>query len=138
MAAQSAKDKEDQHPRSITQIRKANTNVVGAMRQESGVSGDRNEDVDNGMAHPTSIHKMCPTESSLTKFDLIFTWHCGNGRNGDPKVEGQHHLTSVLVRPSSKTNGCPITVTANYPNFVAHDFEQGPAVSPYDSTFIMI
>ena len=134
LRAQSAKDKEEQHPQSITQIRKANTGQ-GTKHQESGSSGDGLEDVDIGAAHPTSISKLFPAEQSLSKINLICSWSAemgGGTAGGNTRIAGEHHLRSVLVRPAAKTNECPITISAIHPSTMSQDFQLGAAVSVSD------
>jgi hypothetical protein len=125
MNAQSAKDKEDQHPQSISSIRKAN---VGAPNGSS--NGDGLDDLDIEAAHPTSLAKLFPDERSSSKIDLICTWSADVMASGNAKIYGEHHLLSLVIQPMNKTSQCPITITGTYPSEWSQDFEKnGPAVS---------
>lgn len=121
MNAQNAKNKEDQHPQSITSIRKANT---GTKRQEGD---DRFDEVDIGAAHPTSIGKLFPNDRSLTKVNLICSWSADVLASAT--IYGEHQLRSIPVRPARKAVECPITISSNYSPTVSHNFEKGPSVS---------
>lgn len=132
--AQSAKAQEDNHPQSITSIRKANTGTRG---QDAAGTGDGPEDM-VGASHPTSFTKLFPGESSLTKVDLICSWSADVLASGNAKINGEHQLRSVAVRPAKKANGCPITISAIYPPDVVHNFdERGPPVSQLVSIFFV-
>ena len=132
LRAQSAKDKEEQHPQSITQIRKANIDK-GTKKLESQISGGGLEEVDIGAAHPTSLSKLFPTDRGFSRINLICTWSAEmqNGPGDDrtaTEVVGEHYLRSVSVRPALKTSECPITISSKYPAKVSHDFGSGAAV----------
>jgi len=131
LRAQSAKDKEDQHPESISQIRRANRGQ-GLKTQESGLpGGDDLENVEIGAAHPTSISKLFPVERSLSTVNLVCSWSAemsGATGGGNARVVGEHLLSSVLVRPTLTTNDCPITISASHPSTVEHDFSTGGVV----------
>lgn len=125
MNAQSVKDKEDQHPQSISSIRKAN---VGAPKRS--LSGEGLDDLDIEDAHPTSLAKLFPDERSLTKINLVCTWSADVLASGNAKIYGEHHVRSLVIRPVSKTSQCPITIFAKYPSEWSQDFDKnGPAVS---------
>jgi hypothetical protein len=104
------------HPRSIASIRRANTSDSGGTPD-----GDPTKDF-----HPTSIGKLCPPATSLSKIHVICSWRA---ILGDEVIHGEHHLRGVSVRPLSFFNGCPVTVTASHPSVIPHDFSKGPAVS---------
>jgi hypothetical protein len=126
MNAQSAKDKEDQHPQSISSIRKAN---VGAPKRSLS-SGDGLDDLDIEAAHPTSLAKLFPDERGLSKINLICTWSADVLASGNAKIYGEHHLRSLVIRPMNKTSQCPITISGKYPSEWSQDFDMnGPAVS---------
>ena len=110
------------HPRSIAQIRRANT---------SALSGSSLGDGDNqGSLHATSIGRLCPADGSAESVCLVLCW-----RDEVHNVAGHHYLRDLEVRPTSpKGIGCPITVTADHPQTVAGDFSRGPARVPFQVT----
>ena len=120
MRAENDQDGGGSHPRSIASIRRANTS------DSATVAG-----WDDLVQHPTSIGKLCPTESSASKINLLFCWRA---ILGDEVIRGEHHLRALSLRPESKIKGCPIHVTASYPSVVSHDFTAGPAVLPVKVT----
>lgn len=133
LRAQSAKDREEQHPQSITQIRKANTGQA-PKQHEGQTSSDGLEEVDIGAAHPTSVSKLFPTDRSFSNVNLICSWsaNMGNGSAGDgnaAEIVGEHYLRSVSVRPAVKASECPITISARHPSTMSQDFQLGAAVS---------
>ncbi|CAB9513824.1 trafficking protein particle complex [Seminavis robusta] len=133
MNAQSVKDKEDQHPQSISSIRKANVGGGGPKRNKSREGLD---EMDLDAVHPTSLSKLFPVEKSLSKLDLICTWSADVLANGNARVYGEHQLHSVVIRPATETSRCPITISATYPSDWSQDFEKdGPAYIPFKIVF---
>lgn len=129
LARAAAAEKGGGHPRSIAQIRRAKSSMSGI---ES--SGDQ-EDDDSlgdplGLAHPTSIARLCPPDSSKAKLNMVCTWSARGGGSRTNIVHGQHHFTRLSVRPTTSSRGCPITITCRHPSKIHHDFIKGPLVSP--------
>lgn len=132
LARAAADEESGGHPRSISSIRRAKSSLSGVDsttdaedEQSAGDSADEAE----MEAHPTSIAKLCPPDSSKAKLNMVCTWSAVGGGSRTDTVHGQHHFTRLSVRPSSTTRGCPITITCKHPSQVSHDFEKGPLVS---------
>lgn len=102
------------HPRSIASIRRANT------AEPSNIPG-----FDAPELHPTSIGKLCPSETSASKVHLVCSWRA---ILGDEVIRGEHYLRAFSIRPMTTVKGCPVHATANYPSALCHDFSEGPAV----------
>jgi hypothetical protein len=136
LARAAADEESGGHPRSIASIRRAKSSLSGVDSttdaeddQSEGNSGD--EVV--MQAHPTSIAKLCPPDSSKAKLNMVCTWSALGGDSRTDTVHGQHHFTRLSVRPTSTTRGCPITITCKHPSQVSHDFEKGPLVSIFEN-----
>jgi len=114
-------DGEQQHPRSIASIRRAN--IVS----DHDGAGDSLQIE----AHPTSIGQLCSHDNSLSKIHLICSWRAILGQE---VIRGEHHLRGIPVRPISFFNGCPIVATASHAPSIAHDFTKGPAGLPIKLT----
>jgi len=121
LRAETDQDGGGSHPRSIASIRRANTS--------DSSTGPGWDDL---VLHPTSIGKLCPTESSASKIHLLCSWRAILG--DDEVIRGEHHLRALSIRPQSKIKGCPIHVTAAYASVVSHDFTKGPAILPVKIT----
>lgn len=119
--AESSADGDQQHPRSIAQIRRANT----------GSDNDALEDMYSMEAHPTSIGQLCTHENSLSKIHLMCSWRAILGQE---VIRGEHHLRGIPVRPISFFNGCPIVATVSHEASVTHDFCKGPVGLPVKLT----
>uniref|UniRef100_A0A7S1YLX7 TPPC8 C-terminal Ig-like domain-containing protein n=1 Tax=Grammatophora oceanica TaxID=210454 RepID=A0A7S1YLX7_9STRA len=119
----------DEEPRHVSQIRRANTSMSG-----SGEDGRRSRSV----IHPTSVARLCPVDTSKSKVDLICTWNAPNELNPeDVDVTGQNHVTGLSIRPlDGKTRkGCPITITCQHAATKTHNFAMsGPAHVPLEIT----
>jgi hypothetical protein len=118
--AAAAQDAKSQHPRSIAQIRRANTESTGLDSLEMDLSD---------VVHPTSITRLCPRDKDNEHIHIVCSW---NGE--DPTLRGEHHIRGLGVRPLEKTRGCPITVAADHPSCVSNDFTKGPATVPFSIT----
>lgn len=81
------------------------------------------------LAHPTSIARLCPPDSSKAKLNMVCTWSAIGGGSRTDIVYGQHHFTRLSVRPMTSSRGCPITITCRHPSKLIHDFVKGPLVS---------
>lgn len=113
--AEAAQGHEGAQPRSIAQIRRANTST-----RDSKLGGADDDD-----GHPTSIVRLLPRETRDSSVCLVCSW-----RDADGKVKGAHFIRSLQVRPAKRDKGCPITVTAEYPAEVTTDLDAGPASVP--------
>jgi len=113
--AVAAQNSEKQHPRSIAQIRRANTSKAG----------DETYLEQYYKSHPTSVARLCPKDRNLETLQLICQW---KGRD----IRGQHHIRDLVVRQSeNKIGACPIVLSADFPSEVKRDFSLGPAVIPF-------
>ena len=130
LARAAAAEEDGGHPRSVAQIRRAKSSM-------SGVESVGNSDDDVGdllddpasIAHPTSIARLCPPESSKAKLNIVCTWSALGGGTRTDIVHGQQNFTRLSVRPKASSRGCPITITCKHPSKLLHDFENGPLVS---------
>eukprot|EP00804_Cyclotella_cryptica_P024493 CCRYP_017559-RA/>CCRYP_017559-RA protein AED:0.26 eAED:0.26 QI:1717/1/1/1/1/1/5/475/1401 len=111
-------------PRHVAQIRRARTSLpqddsepsTSIPLQSSFASG----------AHPTSITSLCPQDGT-SNINIICCWSAHVGNEGEDKtVYGQHHLRNLLVRPQTKSKGCPLALTAKHKSRVSHNFEACP------------
>ena len=127
---------EQDQPRSIAQIRRANEGAVkdegsdhpGTQNETSDVS--KNEDK---VSHPTSIGNLCRVGDDNSSVSLICGWSAYIGTNDDSLfMQGQHHLSQLIVRPKKKKRGCPLTITSNHASMISHDFSAGLLVSHGD------
>jgi len=119
--AEAAQDNEDQHPRSISEIRRANTSASAGQDSDGG-PGERT-------IAPTSIRRLSPVENSAAYAVLVCSWKSEDGMN-----EGQHHIRGLPIRPTKESNGCPIVVTGEHPSLVSNNFALGPATVPLTVT----
>ena len=131
LARAAAAEESGGHPRSIAQIRRAKSSLSGveSIADTEDEQNDQITEVGEGIAHPTSIAKLCPVDSSKAKLNMVCTWSAVGGGNRTDIVHGQHHFTRLSVRPTTSTRGCPITITCRHPSKVSHDFEKGALVS---------
>jgi hypothetical protein len=122
-------DDGEAQPRSISAIRRANTSDIN--------KDDNPFTYDNITSdfHPTSIAKLCHSQSSASKVHIICSWTANASSTDGEFVRGEHHLRSLSVRPESSVRGCPIVATASYEASHLHDFSQGPAVVTFAVTF---
>ena len=143
---------ESQHPRSISQIRRANTNQSSLSEEaletvELPPQAQQGSVVDSSsvVVAPTSIRKLAPAsaKSSGAFAMLVCSW-----KSEDGTIEGQHHIRGLPIRPIVKkdpsnntvgsvsninataTAGCPIVITATHPSVVTNHFVHGPATVP--------
>ena len=135
LARAAAAEESGGHPRSIAQIRRAKSSISGVdsiTDADDEQSDDGGRDLE-GISHPTSIAKLCPSDISKAKLNMMCTWSAVGGDRRTDIVHGQHHFTRLSVRPTTNTRGCPITITCRHPSQVSHDFEKGPLVSVYET-----
>jgi len=137
LARAAAAEERGGHPRSIAQIRRAKSSLSGvdSITDTEDEESDPMTGEEEGIAHPTSIAKLCPLDSSKAKLNMVCTWSAVGGGNRTDIVHGQHHFTRLSVRPTTSARGCPITITCRHPSKVSHDFEKGPLVSALDVGF---
>ncbi|GAX22513.1 hypothetical protein FisN_14Hh135 [Fistulifera solaris] len=115
--AEAAHDASNQQPRSIAQIRRANTALTG---QESDTEPAEL------FVDATSVRKLCPRDVDEERVHLIVSWHCKNSA-----IQGALFVRDLFVRPKMDIKGCPILVTASYPSRLSHDFANGPGTIPF-------
>ena len=112
---------DDSQPRSIAQIRRANTSMgVDYVDSASSITPP---------AHPTSIYRHCSIEDALRSMHVVCSWRCGDG-----VMHGAHHRSDVAVRQKGPDNGCPIALAASHPHEFSNSFSKGPASVPIDLT----
>jgi ER-Golgi trafficking TRAPP I complex 85 kDa subunit len=99
--AAASSGQEQDHPRSISQIRRANTSVMSFSSSSSG-KGQR--------SHATSLARLCPVDRVDESASLIVYWN-----DEKTKAFGEHYIRDLEIRPPSKTKECPICVTAQHP-----------------------
>ena len=116
---------EQNQPRSISQIRRANNAVSEQITVHSNTDSDVFDDK-NIFHHPTSLGSLCPIGDDHSSVTVVCDW---NFYEGDHLVEGQHNLSQLVVRPKSKKKGCPLTITCKHKTNIVHDFSSGPLVS---------
>ena len=116
----SAGDDDEQQPRHVSQIRRAKMS-----------SSDEN---DEAPSHPTSISKLCRFRDRKSKIHLICCWKAAVTKATDTLVHGQHLVPDLLVRPKTKSQGCPITITCRHPTSVVHNFTNGPIHIQFEVT----
>ena len=115
-----AEQEKEGQPRHVAQIRRAKTSLPS---EESNLSSS-NEPV--APPHPTSIARLCPSKGT-SNINVICSWSASVGEGGqNESIVGQHHLRNLLVRPQSKSKGCPLAMTAKHIAKVSHDFDVSP------------
>jgi hypothetical protein len=135
-------EREGQHPRSISQIRRANTSALAQSQHE-----DSNKDKNNPLNlderndkrqyfHPTSLESLCSTDKKSLDINVICTWSVDSGTESE--IRGQHHLRKLVVRPQIKSKGCPLTIRAKHPSLIQHDFSKCPLVSVFIGIIIIM
>ncbi len=78
--------------------------------QENELRKARNKEYEHH--HPTSPAMLCNHESSVVTLVVFWTINVG----GHLK-KGQHHLHSIIVKPSSiPDNQCPLVLNVQYPS----------------------
>lgn len=112
------KERDGQHPRSISQIRRA-----GNKNEEHGQGLNDSSTRHDRTFHPTSIASLCSPQHSDSEINLICSW-IATGANDT--INGQHHLRQLAVRPQHRSTGCPLIISAQHESSVNHDFSQGP------------
>lgn len=119
--ARAALEHDDQNarPRSLAEIRRANT---------SALSGSETDSYFDGAPDTTSLSRLFPKSSQHETIVLVCNW-----KSPDNTIKGVHFITGISVEP--RTEACPIAVTAQYPSAVTGDFESGPASVPFEITF---
>ena len=115
-------------PRSIAQIRRANTNDLS--REGSSAVENILQD-ENVSIHPTSVGMLCPPRVGSEEVSILCNWKAGSG-SGEEGIRGLHHLCGISVTPKFDPEGCPISASADYPKTIEHDFKEGAAVSTTD------
>ena len=89
---------EENHPRSVAQIRRANT---------SAIERDDKED-DDKKDHPIAVSRLFDDRED--KIHLFCTWKERSGMRG-----GHHFIRDLVIKPISSA-ACPISVSAVYPS----------------------
>jgi hypothetical protein len=117
LARAALEEEQDEHPRSIAEIRRANTSATS----------DSESDSHQNTPHGTSISKLAPKALSDSSSVLMCTWGSPDGL-----VSGVHFISSISVRPPTKA--CPIAITARHPELVAGNLAAGPASVPFEVT----
>jgi hypothetical protein len=119
-------DQEKQgQPRHVAQIRRARTSII---KDDSETSTISLHPASTPVVHPTSITSLCPP-GGTSNINIICCWSALVGNEGEDKtVHGQHHLRNLMVRPHSKSKGCPLALTAKHVSQVSHDFDSSPLV----------
>lgn len=113
-------------PRHVAQIRRARTSLPKDESETSASIGVQSTSASG--AHPTSITSLCPHDGT-SNINIICCWSALVGNEGEDKtVYGQHHLRNLLVRPQTKSKGCPLALTAKHKTRVSHKFEACPLV----------
>jgi len=126
LARASVDIQDDHHPRSIAQIRRANTSAFNSASN----SRDGSEEE---VIYPTSIARLCPPNDET--INISCAWRTiGKDATDTNVIYGEHHIRGLTVRPASQTKACPITVTAEHPSAVSNDFNNGPAIVPLQVT----
>lgn len=114
---------ENQGPRSISEIRRAKSNLSSSNSEKSGVSKVKRDEPN---CHPTSRAFLCsPHQNSSSEINVICSWKT-KGDKPEEIIEGQHHLRQLVVRPQHKSKSCPLLIGAKYKTSVQHDFSVGP------------
>jgi len=103
------------------------------MEKNTNEDKDQNESNSNTPSkpfHPTSLASMCPVGDEFSSISLLCGWsaHIGTGENIS-LTNGQHHLSQLVVRPTKKKKGCPLTITSKHKSNLKHDFSRGLLVS---------
>jgi hypothetical protein len=118
----------DGHPRSIAQIRRANTGVTDSNSTDDG-------DCIVETIRPTSIARLCPPGDDTIHISCVWKTAGDDENNSNSNViHGEHHIRGLSVRPATKTKACPITITAEHPVVFSNNFDNGPAMVPLQVT----
>ena len=113
-----AEQEKEGQPRHVAQIRRAKTSL---QEGESSLSSSPS-DGSTTQPHPTSIAQLCPSEGT-SNINVICSWSASVGEEDQiDTIVGQHHLRNLLIRPQSKSKGCPLAMTAKHLEKVCHDF----------------
>jgi hypothetical protein len=119
----------DGHPRSIAQIRRANTSSLADTNDSDGGDGIVLETI-----RPTSIARLCPPGDDTIHISCAWKTAGDDNDSNSNVIHGEHHIRGLSVRPTSKTKACPITVTAEHPTSLSNNFDNGPAMVPLQVT----
>jgi hypothetical protein len=114
-----AHNAKNQHPHTIAQIRESNKGVV------KWVDGSEDSTFISSGTHATSIDRFGPQNLDNDAVHLICSW-----RGEDASIQGQQLIRGLCVRPSDKSRGCPVTVTARHPSVFSNNVKKGPACVP--------
>lgn len=124
LARAAAHGDEGHHPRSISSIRRANTDLS----MSESAHSSKGTDLDR-LGHWASVARLCPLDDNGGAVHVICSW---NGL--DSTFRGTHHFRGLAVRPPANSRECPITLSASHPAKVSNDFESGPADVPLNVT----
>jgi uncharacterized membrane protein YgcG len=130
--ASASESQGDGHPRSIAQIRRANTSGMTDVN-EGGDGGD-DDDGHLDIIRPTSIARLCPPGDDTIHISCAWKTVGDDNTNDNTMIRGEHHIRGLSVRPATQTKACPITVTAEHPVSLSNDFDKGPAMVPLEVT----
>jgi hypothetical protein len=79
----------------------------------SGIESSAGEEDDDSLgdpqslAHPTSIARLCPADSSKAKLNMVCTWSALVGGSRTDIVHSQHHFTSIVGQTHDKKQRVP-------------------------------
>lgn len=121
------KEKEGQHPRSISQIRRANE-VKPFVKGFNEEDGDiKSSSTSTKSVHPTSLENLCSSNEISSEISVICSWTTNCIEEGS--AVGQHHLRKLAVLPEHSCQGCPVLISSKHNTAFSHDFTSGPLVS---------
>jgi hypothetical protein len=118
--AAAAQGQEQDHPRSIAQIRRANTSVLSFSSSASGRTSH---------SHATAAARLCPPDGRDESLCLVISW-MGDKSN----VVGEHYFRDLSIRSAMRTKECPIAVIAQHPQVCSIARAVGPALVPITVT----
>jgi hypothetical protein len=124
LARAAAHGEEGHHPRSISSIRRANTD----MTMSESTNSLKGLDCDP-LGHWTSVARLCPSEDTGGLVHILCSWTGPNSA-----FQGLHHIRGLAIRPAPNSRECPISLIASHPSNVSNDFDSGPAMVPIKIT----
>jgi hypothetical protein len=118
--AAAAKGQEQDHPRSIAQIRRANTSALSISSSASGKLSH---------SHATSAVRLCSSDRHDESLCLTISW-----TNDTSNVIGEHFVRDLGIRTALRTKECPISVVAEHTHSCSISRSDGPARVPVKIT----